>query len=58
MEKAREIKSPGEIPLMRKSIEVCEQAGQRMMEVLNLGSPKMRCGQSYTTVISPEAENG
>jgi Xaa-Pro aminopeptidase len=37
MEKAREIKSAGEIALMRKSIEVCEQAVQRMHEVLKPG---------------------
>ena len=37
MEKAREIKSAGEIALMRKSIEVCEQAVRRMHEVLKLG---------------------
>ena len=37
MEKAREIKSAGEIALMRKSIEVCELAVQRMHEVLKPG---------------------
>jgi len=37
MEKAREIKSSGEILLMRKSIEVCERAVQRMREVLEPG---------------------
>jgi Xaa-Pro aminopeptidase len=37
MEKAREIKSDGEILLMRKSIEVCERAVQRMHEALEPG---------------------
>ena len=37
MEKAREIKSAGEIALMRKSIEVCEQAIQQMREAMKPG---------------------
>ena len=37
MEKAREIKSAGEITLMRKSIEVCEQAIQQMREAMKPG---------------------
>jgi Xaa-Pro aminopeptidase len=37
MEKAREIKSDGEIALMRTSIEVCERAVQQMREVLKPG---------------------
>ena len=37
MEKAREIKSVGEIALMRTSIEVCERAVQQMQEVLKPG---------------------
>jgi len=37
MEKAREIKSAGEIALMRTSIEVCERAVQQMQEVLKPG---------------------
>ena len=37
MEKAREIKSVGEISLMRTSIEVCERAVQQMQEVLKPG---------------------
>ena len=37
MEKAREIKSGGEIALMRTSIEVCERAVQQMREVLKPG---------------------
>ena len=34
MENARKIKSPGEITLMKKSIDVCEQAVQSMREAL------------------------
>jgi Xaa-Pro dipeptidase len=37
MEKAREIKSDGEIALMRTSIEVCERAVQQMQEALKPG---------------------
>ena len=37
MEKAREIKSDGEIALMRTSIEVCERAVQQMREALKPG---------------------
>ena len=37
MEKAREIKSAGEIALMRTSIEVCERAVQQMQEALKPG---------------------
>ena len=37
MEKAREIKSAGEIALMRKSIEVCESAIQQMREAMKPG---------------------
>ena len=37
MEKAREIKSDGEIALMRKSIDVCESAVQQMREAMKPG---------------------
>ena len=37
MEKAREIKSAGEIALMRESIAVCESAVQQMREALRPG---------------------
>lgn len=54
METAREIKSADEIVLMRKAVDVCEQA----MTDMRLRSRKTHCGHSCMRPISGLAANG